>query len=158
MKFSLLAVLMPCTVILGGCSEANVNKEAEAQELMQLSRDWSAMVEAGDFEASIDIWADDAIMLPPDLPVLTGKSEIRDYVLGAASIPGFQISWEPESAHISDGGDMAYLIERNVIEVEGENGEIIKTHGKVLTVWRKDLDGQWKNVVDMWNAAPPPAN
>jgi ketosteroid isomerase-like protein len=53
---------------------------------------------------------------------------------------------------------MAYLIERNVIEVNGENGDKVVTHGKVVTVWRKDSNGQWKNVVDMWNAVPPPAD
>jgi len=96
--------------------------------------------------------------LPPDLPVLAGKDAIREYGTRASAIPGFKISWEPESAHISDGGDMAYLLERNVIELSGENGEKIVAHGKVVTVWRKDTNGQWKNVVDMWNAAPPLSN
>jgi len=86
---------------------------------MQLSRDWSAMVGAGDLEASIDLWADDAVMLPPELPVLSGKPAIREDVLGAANAPGFKISWEPDTAHISKSGDMAYLIERNVIELDG---------------------------------------
>ena len=43
----------------------------------------------------MDFWAEDALMLPPDLPVLSGKGEIREYVTGAADIPGFKISWEP---------------------------------------------------------------
>lgn len=149
-----MGILLAAGTLLGGCSNSAV--EYEARELMQLSRDWSAMVGSGDIEASIDLWADDAVMLPPDMPVLSGKAAIREYVLGAANIPGFKISWEPETAHISKGGDMAYLIERNVIEVDGEKGEKIVTHGKVVTVWRKDQDGQWKNVVDMWNSAPPP--
>lgn len=139
-------------------SSQTVDQEKEARELMDLSRDWSAMVGSGDLEASIDLWADDAYMLPPDLPVLSGKAAIREYVTGAASIPGFKISWEPESAHISKSGDMAFLIERNIIELDGDDGEKIVTHGKVVTVWRKDSSGQWKNVVDMWNAAPPPSN
>ena len=134
------------------------DQEAEARALMQLSRRWSELVASGDLEMAIDFWAEDAVMLPPDLPVLSGKAAIREYVTGAANVPGFRISWEPESAHVSESGDMAYLIERNVTEVDGENGEKIVTHGKVVTVWRKDSQGQWKNVVDMWNAAPPPVD
>jgi len=141
---------------LYGCSEATFDHEVESQELMELSRTWSATVGSGDIEAALDFWATDAVMMPPDLPVLSGKDAIREYVTGATSIPGFKISWEPVSAQISTGGDMAYMIERNVVEVDGPDGGKIITHGKVVTVWRKGDDGEWKNVVDMWNTAPAP--
>lgn len=133
-----------------------IDREAEARELMELSRRWSATVASGDMEAALDYWADDAVMLPPDLPALSGKAAIREYVMGAANLPGFKISWEPVSAHVSDSGDMAYLIERNVTEMDGDDGEKIVIHGKVVTIWRKDSNGEWKNVVDAWNAAPGP--
>ena len=134
----------------------NANSEAEARALMELSRRWSATVESGDMEAALDYWADDAVMLPPDLPARSGKAAIRDHVMGAASIPGFRISWEPVSAHVSESGDMAYLIERNVTEMDGEDGEKIVIHGKVVTIWRKNANGDWKNVVDIWNSLPGP--
>jgi len=101
-------------------------------------------------------WADDARMLPPDLPVLEGKQAIREYVQAASKIPGFRISWEPETACISTSGDMAYMIERNVTEFDDADGNRVVAHGKVVTVWRKNPQGEWRNVVDMWNAAPPP--
>lgn len=133
------------------------DQEAERLALMDLSREWSALIASGDdLQAGINFWADDAVMLPPDLPILDGKDAIREYIEGAAAIPGFKISWDPQSAHISESGDMAYMIERNVIEVDGPDGDKIVTHGKVVTVWRKGDDGEWKNVVDMWNSAPPP--
>ena len=154
MKLISFGAFLTVATILVGCSEPTIDHEAEAQKLMQLSRDWSAIVGAGNFEAALDVWADDAVMLPPDFPILSGKSAISEYVAEAASIPGFKISWEPASAHVSKSGDMAYLIEHNVIEMDGENGEKIVTQGKVVTVWRRDSQGQWKNVVDMWNAMP----
>ena len=58
-------------------------------------------------------------MLPPDFPLLDGKAAIQEYVAGAANIPGFQIRWEPLAAHVSNDGDMAYMLERNVTEVDG---------------------------------------
>ena len=158
MRNCFLGVLIVLGMLLSSCSEKPIDQDAAALELMELSRSWSAMVASGDLEASIEFWADDAVMLPPDLPVLSGKAAIREYVMGTASIPGFKISWEPESASISEGGDMAYLIERNVVEMDGENGEPIIIHGKVVTVWRKDSNGQWKNVADIWNSASRPAD
>jgi ketosteroid isomerase-like protein len=58
---------------------------------------------------------------------------------------------------VARSGDLAYMIERNVTSFRDSLGNLITTHGKVVTVWRKDPDGSWRNVVDMWNEAPPPA-
>lgn len=123
---------------------------------MQISRDWSDVAATRDVEATLTGWADDAVMMPPGMPMLEGKQAIRGYVEGAAQIPGFRISWEPISAHVSQSGDMAYLIERNVTTMNDESGNPVTTHGKVVTIWRKEPDGSWKNIVDMWNEAPPP--
>jgi uncharacterized protein (TIGR02246 family) len=145
--------------ILGACEQPSVDTvdlEAEGQALMQLSREWSDLVATGDMEAIMAGWADDAVMMPPGIPPLEGKAAIRSYVEGAAEIPGFAISWEPLAVQVAASGDMAYMIERNVITVHDPEGNPVRTHGKVITVWRKDVDGNWRNVVDMWNEMPPP--
>jgi len=152
-SFLLLAIFV-------GCEPAapSVDLEAEGQALMQLSRDWSDLIAAGDFEAALGVWAEDAVVLPPDMPAFEGKQAIRAFVEGAARIPGFGISWEPISVHVSSSGDMAYMIERSVSTANDSLGNTVTTHGKVVTVWRKDAGGSWKNVADIWNEAPPPEN
>jgi ketosteroid isomerase-like protein len=134
-----------------------VDIQAEGEALMQLSREWSDLVEAGSLEAALAFWAEDAVMMPPGLPPLEGRAAIQGFIEGAREMPGFSISWEPLSVHVASSGDMAYMIERNVSTMDGPSGETITTHGKVVTIWRKDESGAWKNVVDMWNEAPPPA-
>lgn len=124
------------------------------EELMQLSRDWSDLVASGNLEAGMEFWAEDAVMLPPDMPILEGREAIREYVEASAELPGFRISWEPITAKVSEAGDMAYMIERNLTELLDEAGNRVEIPGKVVTVWRKDSDGAWRNVVDMWNAVP----
>ena len=120
-----------------------------------------ALVEAGNLEATVDNWAEDAVMLPPGppvMPALEGRSAIQAYIEAAAQIPGWKISWEPKSVYVSRSGDLAYMLERNVVTVADSLGNDVTTYGKVVTVWRKDGSGRWRNVVDMWNEAPPPAN
>ena len=144
--------------VLSGCTRPAVDLEAEGEELMQLSREWSDLVATGDLDALMAGWAEDAVMMPPALPAIEGKAAIRDYVEAAMQMPGFQISWEPLTVHVAASGDMAYMIERNVTTVNDSLGNRVTVHGKVVTVWRKEADGSWKNVVDMWNEAPPPGN
>lgn len=155
MKSRIAAVLL-ALLASSACGPSQVDVEAEGADLMQRSRDWSRLVSTAPVDQWIDFWAEDAVMMPPGLPPLRGKAAIREYVEAAAKLPGFQISWEPETAHVSRSGDMAYMIERNVTSFNDSLGNRITTHGKVVTVWRKDAGGSWRNVVDMWNEAPPP--
>ena len=156
MYHRLPSMAMALSVVLAACSPPAVDLEAEGAALMQLSREWSDLVATGDMDAIMAGWAEDAVMMPPGTPPLEGKAAIRAYVEAGQQLPGFEISWEPMTVHVAASGDMAYRIERNVTSVHDTLGNPVTTHGKVVTVWRKEADGSWKNVVDMWNEAPPP--
>ena len=114
----------------------------------------STAAASGDLERALVYWAEDAIVLPPDQPAVVGKDAIRAWVRQAASIPGFSITWEPELATVSNGGDVGYMIERNRITFRDASGELNTQYGKAVTVWRKQVDGAWKCVIDTWNSSP----
>jgi ketosteroid isomerase-like protein len=146
------ATALAALILVTGCGGQAENPAAEGEALMKISRDWSTLVGKGDMKAALDVWAKDAVVMPPGMAVFEGRDSIREYVEKASQMPGFKISWEPVSVHVSDCGDMAYMIERNVITVNDSLGNPVTTHGKVVTVWKKE-SGEWKNVVDIWNDA-----
>jgi ketosteroid isomerase-like protein len=121
---------------------------------MQLSRDWSKTASTGDIEKTLSYWDDDATILSPGQPAIKGKNAIRTMLESTSKIPGFSISWEPVSVEVSERGDMAYMIERNQISMKDSTGRTITEHNKGVTVWKKNTEGIWKNVVDTWNADP----
>lgn len=137
-----------------GCKPKPIDKKEEGQKLMQLSREWSRLAGTDSLEKVLAYWADDAVVMPPGQTPVKGKAAIRQMVEGTAHIPGFQISWEPQSVYISNSGDLAYMIEQNHISFVDSGGATHHEYNKAVTVWRKDADGNWKNVVDMWNALP----
>jgi ketosteroid isomerase-like protein len=139
---------------LAACNENSINTKTEAEKLMQLSRDWSKSAATDSIEKTISYWAEDAIVMSPGEPALKGKQAIRGMIEGSSKIPGFRISWEPLSVVVSKSGDMAYMIEQNQITVNDSLGNPITQYNKSVTIWRKEADGSWKNVVDMWNAEP----
>jgi uncharacterized protein (TIGR02246 family) len=147
---------MMIVMVLAACaaSPPSIDAEAEAAELMRISREWSEVAGSGDLEATLAYWADDAVMLPPGNPPLKGKQAIREFVEASASIPGFAIRWEPLEAHVSPSGDFAFLLERNQFSFQDTTGVQVTEWNKVVTVWRKQADGAWKNVIDIWNADP----
>lgn len=138
----------------GACAHARVDHQSERAALMQKSRAWSASAASGDLDRIVSFWADDAVVYAPDAPPIVGKAAIRAYVMQSGAIPGFSISWEPESAELSADGTMGYLLERNRITFKDASGALQTQHNKVVTVWRKEANGEWKCVVDVWNALP----
>lgn len=146
--------LVGLLLLFTGCTEVNIDKDEEEQKLMQLSREWSEVASTGNIDSLMTYWSDDAVMMPPNRPPLRGKEAIRSFVETSDQVPGFEISWEPLSAHIANDGSMAYLIERNQIAFNDSLGNRVVENNKVVTVWRKNEDGSWKNVIDMWNSDP----
>jgi ketosteroid isomerase-like protein len=69
-------------VVLASCAaeSPSVDAEAEAAELMRISREWSDVAGSGDLDATLAYWADDAVMMPPGMPPLKGKQAIREFI------------------------------------------------------------------------------
>jgi ketosteroid isomerase-like protein len=124
--------------------------------LMQTSRDWARAAATGDLETMLAFWADDAVVYAPDRAPITGKAAIREFVIESLKVPGFSITWEPQSGFVSSAGDVGYLLETNRVTFNDENAEQVKVPGKAVTIWRKGTNGKWSCVVDTWNTTGAP--
>ena len=151
-----LTILSLALISLCACNQQTVDTKAEGEKLMQISREWSKSARTDSVEKTLSYWADDAVVLSPGQSLLKGKDQIKAMVGEMSKIPGFKISWEPQSVSVSESGDMAYMIEQNQITMNDSLGNPITEINKGVTVWRKEKDGSWKNVVDIWNADGKP--
>jgi ketosteroid isomerase-like protein len=138
----------------GSTISSDPSRPDQAEALMQTSRDWAKAATTSDVERILSYWADDAIVLEPDQTAHIGKAAIRQMIQTSMKIPKFSITWSPESAVISKGGDMGYLIEHNRVSFADSTGKVHTQFGKAVTIWRKDPSGAWKCVVDTWNGSP----
>jgi uncharacterized protein (TIGR02246 family) len=151
MKRTTLIVL---TLLILSCNEQKIDKRAEGEKVMQLSREWSQMAATGDVEKTVSYWADDAFLMSAGQPPLKGKQAIRQMVEESYKMPGFRISWQPQSVEVSESGDMAYVIENSQVSFTDSTGKAITQHNKAVSIWRKQGDGSWKNVVDISTPDP----
>ena len=144
----ILLLLIPSLLL--SCTESKkTDTKAEEEKLMQLSREWSAAAQARDLEKTVSYWADDAIMISAGAPQLKGKAAIREMVARAFQAPDFKISWEPREVRVSESGDMAYILEDSQMSHADSLGNIITEKNQVVSIWHKQADGSWKNVVDI---------
>jgi ketosteroid isomerase-like protein len=133
-----------------------VNVEKERNALMELDRGWSQTTK--DLEKFLTYWAPDASAYPQGMPIATGSAAIREAVTKIFSMPGFSLSWTPAKAEVSASGDLGYTAGAYEMTVNDAEGKPITEKGKYVTVWKKQADGQWKVMQDIFNSdAPPPA-
>jgi ketosteroid isomerase-like protein len=133
--------------------EAMMDLQRERERLLQRDAEWAAVASEGrDVERMLSYWTDDARVYPPGLPVVSGKAALRDYVEGALAIPGFHITWTSSEASLSPDGQLAFMLSTNAVTLPGPEGRPVTAHGRAVTIWRKEPDGNWRCVVDIWNA------
>ena len=147
---ALVFVLLSAT--LSSCTSNKVDLQQEQTKLINTSKAWSAAAQTNNMENILSYWADDAVVMSPGRPSFKGKPAIRSMVEESKKIPGFEISWEPLQASVAESGDMGYLLEKQKVSFIDSLGNRIWQTNRAVTIWKKDKDGNWKNVVDVWNA------
>jgi ketosteroid isomerase-like protein len=156
MLFPRLSVAVS-VLIIAGCSSPHFDSVAEAGKLLQRDAEWAEAASAGkDVDKIVSYWADDAVVIPQGQPMVEGKDAIRGFVTGSLAIPGFRIHWVSDKVSFSPDGRMAYMRSTNEMTVPGPTGALMTVPGRGITVWRRDPDGQWRCVVDIWNDPPSP--
>ena len=132
----------------------NAKQESEANKLMNLSREWSKSAATTDIEKTLSYWSADAVCLFPGQPIIKGTDQIRQMLMGTTHIPGFEVSWDPKEVTISQSGDLAYVLTLNYFKSLDSLGKTTTIFNKGVEIWKKQTDGEWKCVVDIYNDDP----
>ena len=148
----IVILLLVLTIV--GCNQQKVDTKSEGEKVMKLSQEWSEVVSTGDVDKIVSYWTDDAFLMSAGQPPLKGKPAIRQMVEASFKMPGFRISWQPQSVEVSESGDMAYIIENSQISFTDSTGKTVNLKNKAVSIWRRQPDGSWKNAVDISTPDP----
>jgi ketosteroid isomerase-like protein len=155
MRNEFLFLFLFSLAITIGCNTSNPDLKAEEAAIMKADSTWAALAkDGGDAEKILSYWSDDAVVLSPGQPVVKGKDALRKMVQDSKNIPGFSITWRSSDIQFSPDGKMAYISGENLMTMNDAAGKKITIPGRGYTIWRKQADGNWKCVVDIWNNPP----
>jgi ketosteroid isomerase-like protein len=100
---------------------------------------------AGDVDGVVGgFYAEDADLLAPDAPMVSGRHQVRDAIQGM--VDGGMADLTIETVKIDVSGDMAYRIGRYTA------GKPTPDSGKFVEVHRRQADGSWRCVADIFNS------
>jgi uncharacterized protein (TIGR02246 family) len=123
-----------------------MDMDAVRAEIQALEDAYAAAQNAGDLEAILAYYADDAVNMPNEKPIVVGKEAIKQRLTEqfAKREEGGTISFKVE--HIMAEGDL--LVEAGSSTYTSEDGEV--EMGKYVAIFEK-RDGKYLCVRDIWN-------
>jgi len=127
----------------------------DRQALLKTDEEWAqAARQATDADRIASFWAADARVFPPGKKVLVGRPAIRAFVESSLKEPGFAVDWQPREAVVSPDAHFGYTTGPIQFTGADDSGKVNTSRYRYVCVWRKEADGTWKCIVDIWNNEP----
>ena len=155
-----IRMLMCCVALLSvivGCAKqpAPDTRVEDERVIRELEVEGWKTIEAKNLEGVISYFAEDALALYPNNPLLTGRDAIRESWRTNFARPGFAMTGQPAKVVVSRGGDLAYVQGTFAMTVNDAKGKPVTDKGKYVVIYKKQPDGQWKLAVDTGNSDLP---
>ncbi len=153
-------VLSACVWLLASACSSPVAPEQTATEppadtriadevaIRALDAEWVKALASKDAAKSADYYTDDVTMWVPGQKVVSGKDSALKTLTSMMALPGFALSFEPDTVVVARGGDIAYETGNYEMTMPDSRGRPETSKAKYFVVWMKQPDGKWKASVD----------
>jgi uncharacterized protein (TIGR02246 family) len=130
---------------------------ADADAIRAVAKDYETTTNAGDLERWIQTFTEDAVLLPPDHPMMAGRPAIRDFAKRSYFDP-FKMQLSFSFSDLTVSGDWAFAHGPYTLSLTPKDGgPAVQAKGKFVDVFRRSPNG-WKFARIIFNSdAPPPA-
>ncbi len=109
----------------------------------------------GDAAAIAALFTEDAVVLPPDNPMVSGSKAIQGFLTGLLTAGARRLSLDTLDVHETADG----AIERGAfsLTMQPEGRPASELEGKYVVIWKRQPDGSCKLAVDIFNFNGPKA-
>jgi ketosteroid isomerase-like protein len=122
--------------------------------LLERTKDFLAAVEAKDAAKLAACYAEDAVLMPPNVPRLKGQKAIEDHARRLfQDSPSSELALTPLASHVST--DLAYIQGEYLTSGKRPSGQFVREKGTYVWILR-NIAGEWKITHDIFNSSEPP--
>jgi len=144
-----VAVVLACSVAV--TAFAQVEDDAALVAIAEFNRQYLKAINDGDIVLLASLTTEDHMMIASGGDPLTGKDALVDAMTGAFERFDFDETWTPEETVVA--GDLAYQRGTFVVVAKPrDGGDASRTTGNFMRIYRRQPDGTWFMVRDMFNS------
>ena len=152
---ALVALTFACQPQSQQTTPAVDTRVADEAALRKADEEWSKAAALRDLDKTVSYYADGAMVMPPNDAVTTSKDAIRKIWKGYFDSPDFGGGWKATRVEVANSGDLGYASGTWEFTWKDASGKPASDRGKFTEVWKKQSDGSWKCVADIWNSDLP---
>jgi len=145
--FQAVAIVLLLCLPLLGYSQKPVDV---SDEIMAANESFMAALQTGDVEDIVSHYTDNARVMPPNMPLIEGKENIRGMWEATLSMGGMDLKVKTLTAEAFK----KTAIEEGAYKVHAPDGQVVDD-GKYIVIWKK-VDGRWLLHQDIFNSNRPP--
>jgi len=117
--------------------------------VLAIDRAWEKCANAHDARGIADLYTENATLLPPGQPAMTGRQNIQGFWQGFFDAGASDATLK--SIQISGSGDLAYEIGEYSAMMPQPSGGTAPGTGKYLVVFEREQDGTLRMAADMFS-------
>jgi uncharacterized protein (TIGR02246 family) len=119
-------------------------------EVLAIARAWETCAGAQDARGIAALYTENATLLPPGQPAITGRQNIQGFWQGFLDAGASDAKLK--SIQISGSGDLAYEVGEYSAMMPQPSGGTAPGTGKYLVVFERQQDGTLKMAADMFSS------
>ena len=142
-------------LLLASCTPLPPDIEEARTSLRAAAEAYAAAASAKDAETVVSMYDTDALMIPPNAELVDGLAGVQEYRFGFIETPGVSLEFELVRVEVAASGDIGWSFAIGDITIDQGDEEPGRDIVRDFHTWRRQSDGSWKVVVDMWNSGMP---
>jgi uncharacterized protein (TIGR02246 family) len=116
------------------------------------AQDWGKAVEDKNLGQTLSYYADDAWVYPQNAPIAKTADQRRSVWAAFFATPGASdMEGNIERIEVARSGDLAVEYDTFAMTMNDKKGKPITETEKSVVTWKKQADGKWKVIADIWN-------
>ncbi|MFQ5641657.1 MAG: YybH family protein [bacterium] len=154
MKSKMISLLfvLGFSFFLWGCTGSQEEK-TDLVALGDVITEFRAAVNSARTDEILLRYAEDAIILPANEDVVVGKQAVSEFWNRRAYV-GIELVEEQVAMNVT--GSIAYEVNTSTFKYQLEGQDPVDSGpSKNVRIWKKQADGAWKLLVDVWNSSVP---